>query len=430
MPTPQHIHSEEVEEIITAVPPWLLRWGLTVFFMVLVSLVIFSALIKTPDKITGKLRIESVNKPEEIVPLVQAKLSTLFVKENMWVDSGSVLGYLESNAKPIEVLHISRVTDEIQNLAIKKQTESLDTLFLTNYNHLGELQNSFLAFSESFIQFKTFLANGIYHQKETSIQLQLNDLVLQKKRLYNQLKIYEQDYEIATKEFEAFKKLLAGKVVSPLEFKREESKYLNKSIPIENTQSALLGNTSSQNIKRQELADIASQITAQKTGFLAKLNQFKSEVDNWKRNYILTANTGGKVIFNKFIKQGDYIEANKPLFYIDNEKGGAFEGQMSIGQTALGKVQEGQQVIIRLSAYPYQEYGILKGKISYLSNQTVSDSVYIAKILISNQNQTSYHKKINLKNGLFAEAEIITRNRSLLTKLFDSLYSLFNSPYA
>ncbi len=60
------------------------------------------------------------------------------------------------------------------------------------------------------------------------INNEIIDLNLQKKRMLNQNQIYQQDYEISEKEFQAYQKLLAGKVISPLEFKREESKYLNK----------------------------------------------------------------------------------------------------------------------------------------------------------------------------------------------------------
>jgi HlyD family secretion protein len=78
--------------------------GLDYFFGVLVSMVICSAFIKMPDKINGKLRIESTNRPEEIIPHSSGKLTALFIKENSLVDSGAILGYLESNAKPQQVL--------------------------------------------------------------------------------------------------------------------------------------------------------------------------------------------------------------------------------------------------------------------------------------------------------------------------------------
>ena len=75
-------YSEDVQEIISDVPNWLLRWGLTVFFIIIVVLITFSAFIKMPDKVSGKLKIESSKRPEEIVPHLEGKLVKLFIKEN------------------------------------------------------------------------------------------------------------------------------------------------------------------------------------------------------------------------------------------------------------------------------------------------------------------------------------------------------------
>ena len=421
-------YSEEVQEIISDVPHWLLRWGLTVFFLVLVAIVSFSAFIKMPDKVSGVLAIESSNRPEEIVPHREGKLVKLFIKENTEVDSGKLLGYIESNAKTDEVIKMSHQIDLFQKRAINGELDQLFNINLNAIEHLGELQGSYLIFSESFNNFRSFLSNGVYLQKKQMINQEINDLALQKSRLNNQKQIHQQDYEIAEKEFQAHQKLFEGKVISSLEFKREESKYINKKIPLENIASALISNGITQSLKQQELKELDNQVRIEKANFLAKINQFKSEIDNWKIEHLLIAKTSGKVVFNQFINEGDWVSANKPLFYISAKDEGKFIGVMKIGQYALGKVFEGQTVIIRLKAFPYQEYGVLKGKISYLSNlNTTTDTCYVARVIFENGRQSSYKKELNLKNGLIADAEIITQNRSLLGKLFSSLVSLFKN---
>ncbi len=428
--TPQedpNYYSEEVQEIITDVPHWILRWGLSIFLLVLVSIILFASLIRMPDKVSGKLKIESANKPEEIIPNTNGKLTRLFVKENMIVDSGTILGYIEGNAKPEQVIKIAKLTDSVLCFILKNNLDALSELNLSSPEHLGELQSFYLSFSTSLIDFRSFLTNGIYDEKRRLISSELADLKLQNVRLNNQIKIYQQDFEIAEKEFEANKKLLEGKVISQMEYKREESKYINKKIPLENIASSILGNSTAQDLKQQEIKELANQVSAEKANFLAKINQFKSEIDNWKKNHILEAKTSGKIVFNRFINQGQWVEANKPLFYIEAKDKGQYIGEMQIGQYALGKVKEGQSVIVRLNAFPYQEYGILRGKITYLSDMTIADTSYVARVIFNEGKTTSYKKELNLKNGLIADAEIITKNRSLLNKLFSSLTSLVNN---
>ena len=217
-------------------------------------------------------------------------------------------------------------------------------------------------------------------------------------------------------------------MISPLEFKREESKYINKKIPLENVASSLLSNGITQNLKQQELKELDNQVRIERANFLAKINQFKSEIDNWKMENLLIAKTSGTVVFSQFVNEGDWVAANKPLFYISSKDEGKYIGEMKIGQYALGKVFEGQTVIIRLKAFPYQEYGVLKGKISYLSNlNATKDTSYVARVTFDNGKQSTYQKELNLKNGLIADAEIITKQRSLLVKLFSSVVSLFKN---
>ena len=298
-------YSEDVQEIISDVPNWLLRWGLTVFFIIIVVLITFSAFIKMPDKVSGKLKIESSKRPEEIVPHLEGKLVKLFIKENSLIDSGELLGYLESNAKAEEIIEMSKHIDKLQEKAIEGKLDQLINFNLNASEHLGELQGSFLIFSESLNNFRSFLNYGVYFQKKLMINNEIIDLNLQKKRMLNQNQIYQQDYEISEKEFQAYQKLLAGKVISPLEFKREESKYLNKKIPLENIASSLLSNGITLNLKQQELIELDSQIDLERANFLAKINQFKSEIDNWKMGHLLIARTNGKVVFNQFIREGD-----------------------------------------------------------------------------------------------------------------------------
>lgn len=385
----QHTLSEEVEEIITDTPPWILRWGLTVFFLVFVSLVIFSALIKMPDKLSGKIRIESKFRPEEVIAHQSGKLKKLFVNENTVVDSGVILGNLESNANPEEVLSIDSSISIIQKLVNQRRYEDVKRVYINDQNNLGELQSSFLTFSQSFNELKTFLSDGIYDQKRFGVHQEIAELKLQRLRLENQQKIYQQDLAIAQRDFDANQKLFDNKVISISEFKQAESNYLNKKVPLENIATSLIQNNISQNTKQTEFTDLANQISVEKENFIAKVNQFKSEIDQWRYSYLLISNSKGKVVFNHSLKEGDYVAANTPLFYIENKNAGGFEGEMRIGQYAFGKIKTGQHVLIRLNAYPYQQFGVLNGRISYLSSQTIGDSLYVAKIQFLNGNETS-----------------------------------------
>ncbi len=95
---PEARHSDVVQDIITAVPGWLLRWGISLFFAVLVLIVALGACIDYPDIVKAQLKIDSPNSPKPVVAKVSGKLVQLLAKENQEVKAGEPLAYLESTA--------------------------------------------------------------------------------------------------------------------------------------------------------------------------------------------------------------------------------------------------------------------------------------------------------------------------------------------
>ena len=61
------LNSEEVQEIITSVPSWIVRWGITVIFLVLSCIILLSALIEYPDVIRTNLKVNSTNAPKAVI---------------------------------------------------------------------------------------------------------------------------------------------------------------------------------------------------------------------------------------------------------------------------------------------------------------------------------------------------------------------------
>src|SRR5580700_1906102 len=91
-------HSDDIQDIITKVPSWLLRWGITLFFGILLLIVLLSAVIRYPDIVNAPLKIDSPNSPKPVVAKMPGKLVKLLVKENETVTAGQPLAYLESTA--------------------------------------------------------------------------------------------------------------------------------------------------------------------------------------------------------------------------------------------------------------------------------------------------------------------------------------------
>ena len=74
------IKTEEVNELLTAVPKWIVRWGITMIFIIMVSALALSYFIRYPDTLTAKTIITTTNPPVTLISKTNGKITELKVK--------------------------------------------------------------------------------------------------------------------------------------------------------------------------------------------------------------------------------------------------------------------------------------------------------------------------------------------------------------
>jgi HlyD family secretion protein len=90
-----------------------------------------------------------------------------------------------------------------------------------------------------------------------------------------------------------------------------------------------------------------------------------------------------------------------------------------------GFVKTGMPVQVKLDAYPYQDYGIVPGKVTSISPDAKPDQqlgpVYQVKVSLDRNSVTSEHGSIRFKAGQTASADIIIRRRRIADILLDPI---------
>lgn len=84
----------------------------------------------------------------------------------------------------------------------------------------------------------------------------------------------------------------------------------------------------------------------------------------------------------------------------------------------IGKVEIGHHVILKLDAFPYREFGVIEGRVKSVS-PSFDDNSFDVAISLANGLQTQNGKKITLPMKLRGKAEIMTKDKSLLKRIFD-----------
>ncbi len=157
---------------------------------------------------------------------------------------------------------------------------------------------------------------------------------------------------------------------------------------------------------------------------IQSINTLKSDIEAWKQRYIATAAIAGKVNFLGTLQENQIVKSGQELLYILPE-GSGFYGEMMVGQYNFGKIKKGQEVIVKFPSYPFQEFGTVKGQISFISD-VAKDSTYLVKVHFPEGLLTSSKKTLPFKNGMTASGEIVTENLKLMEKFFYDIRKSLN----
>ena len=409
-------YGSEVDEIISHRPPWIVRWGTLLFLFFLSVIGIICWFINYPDIVTAQATLTSINAPKPVITTINGKLIKITVQENDTVKQNQVLGYLESTANHQEVLRLSENIDSIQLLLDNNYPEQIDRFCNLSENRLGELQLPYQTFSQAFLNFTGYLSNGFYLRKKSMLLKDKSNLEKLHANLLSQKELEKQDLELSQQSFDANQTLRDKKVLAELDYNDEKSKFINKKMSLPQIDNAIIGNESDQNAKQKEIAELDNTIMQQKSIFQQALSSLKSQVDEWKKQYLLIAPTGGKVTFVTLIQENQQLQSNQTICYVNPENSHYF-AQLVIPQANLGKVAVGQKVLLKFSSYPFQEYGAVYGKIAFISNVATGNG-YFAKVELQDGLKTNYGKQINYRDGLQGDAEIITKDLRLLERFY------------
>ncbi|MGZ3814954.1 MAG: HlyD family secretion protein, partial [Mucilaginibacter sp.] len=396
-------HTDDMQDIITTVPSWLLRWGITVFFCILVLIIALSALIRYPDIVKATLKIDSPNSPKPVVSKVHGKLTKLLVTENSAVTEGQPLAYLESTANHVKVLNLLSNLKELQTQVLEKKPINNILFNQADNVQFGELQSAYQVFYQEYISYSASTNNGFDLRKRVYLQKDLVDISKQEQQLNAQKVIQQKDFSLAGDEYEMHKKLAQQRVETMAELRQEESKYLAKKSPLIQTESALITSNNNYSAKQKEILELDNQIVEERSKFLQALNSLISQAEDWKSKYVLTASQSGKLSYAGMVQENQVLAPNQEVFYINpgNEK---FFGEMAIPQDNMGKVKDGQEVLIKLKSYPFEEYGMLVGRIKYIADVPYRDSIFISKVDFKIRSLSDMKRPIHLKQGMMADA--------------------------
>ena len=147
----------------------------------------------------------------------------------------------------------------------------------------------------------------------------------------------------------------------------------------------------------------------------------------WKEHYLIAAPIDGELEFLGFWRNNNFVQAGQELFSVIPHKN-SIVGEVQIPSFGAGKVKVGQTANVKMNNFPYDEYGLIKGKVKSISRitnklktQKGEVDTYLVTISFPEGMTTNFGRRLPLDFESKGTAEIITKPKRLIERLFDNL---------
>lgn len=418
-----NLRSEEVQEILTRVPNWMIRWGTIVVTAVIVLLLFSTWFIKYPDVIATQIIITTNIPPEKLVAKTSGKIEAILVKNRETVFANTPLAIIENSANYKDVFKLSEI--------LSQQERSLKKFPFSSFKNaqLGDIESFFSVFQKESIandlntQLKPFVVESKAQNYE-AIQLKerLNLLESQKNINQNELMLQKSDLE-------RYEGLFKKGIVSTQEFEQHKLAYLQVERNYKNLLSSISSLKSSlnelnKNSKKNEINGSTENINLERNVIQA-FYQLKKALKDWELAYVLRSSTNGKVSFMQLWAANQTVNAGDNVFVIIPDKEKGYIGKVKAPLLNSGKIRIRQEVNIRLANYPDREFGILKGLVQAISLTPDKDGNLLIDVSLPNALETSYKKQIVFQQEMSGTAEIVTEDLRLIERLLYQFRDVF-----
>jgi len=418
------LRSEQVQDILSYVPHWMIRYGNVLFLGLILMFFSLSWLIKYPDIIVAEVLLTTEIPPEKIFAQTSEKIDTILVTNNSMIIENRPLAILENTSDFRDVYQLKSIID-----AIKVNANSfyfpVDKLPVLS---LGDIDTKYALFENSYIQYELNKSLQPFSNEALANQNTVLELNRRLQNTKQQLELMRTELKLKKIDLDRSKTLYDNGVFSKLEFEQDQIEYHQAERNFKNFESSIsqiresIGNANKSS-KGIEINRTKEEMMLLKS-VIQSFNQLLKEVKNWEAKYVLKSNINGKIAFSNYWNINQTVNKGDLVFTIIPTENSKFIAQLKTPAANSGKLIIGQNVNITLENYPKGEYGTLQAKINHISLLADKDGKYLVLAELPEKLISSYKKEIEFKQEMRGSAEIITEDLRLIERFFYQLRSI------
>ena len=414
------LRSEEVQEVMSEIPPWILRRGITTLFVIVMALLIGSWFFKYPDTIKAEITVTTLDPPASIIARSTGKIDEIYVNNNEVVDSQTPLAVIQNPTKTEDMLTL------IGMMKMWNTGGYSDDIFRKFFSgqslSLGSIQPVYASFLSSLNDYQNYRTLNYYPQK---IDSQKKRLIIQKEyynRILKQVSVVFEQFRTSKNIFERDSILMAKNIISGNEFDISKKSFL------QNKQSYLSFDASLKQSELQlmqgeeNLLDLQQQATELERKYQLSLQNtseaLSAQIKAWEQNYLLVSPIKGIVNQMGVWSKNQNVNAGETVFTVIPALQDTPKGKALLPVQGAGKVKTGQRVNVRINNFPDQEFGYLKGNVESISSVPTAEGFYVVAIDFPNGMITNYGRNLPITQQMLGSVDIITDDLRLMERFF------------
>ena len=392
-------------------------------------------------KVARKVRVPGVLMPQwgtvELSPAISGVLLEQRVKEGDWVEQGQVLFVVNTD---------------------KSSAEGSTASLLAS--HLAQRRSTLLAERAS------RLAQN--RQREVHLADRIHSLSVETAQATQEHALAKRRVELAQKTSARFEQMAAEGFVSDIQAQSKQEELIDLQSRLENTLRNGLALSREQNAAEADLALLQKQLAIdllQLERNLASLDQETAEIQSRKTSSVLAPQAGQvstvHLSLGALAQAGQTIASLVPrtTSLVSSHMSSHLSSQMSTDAPdpsahtlvaalfaptrTAGFIQPGQEVWLRLAAYPYQKFGLAKGRVLKVSGTPIApqdlphgqgtalmastqskEPLYRIQVELASQHVMAFGQAHSLRPGMTLDADVIHDVRGIWEWVFEPLLAI------
>jgi membrane fusion protein len=396
-----------------------------------VALVLAGALLAYGawGKVARKVRVPGVLMPQwgtvELSAAISGVLLEQRVKEGDWVQQGQVLFVVNTDKTSAE-----------------GSTASLLAF------HLAQRRSTLLA-----ERISRLAQNRL---REAHWADRIRSLSLETAQATQEHSLAKRRVELAQKTSARFDQMAAQGFVSEIQAQAKQEELIDLQSRLENTLRNGVALAREQNAAQADLVHLQKQLTIdllQLDRNLASLDQETAEIQSRKTSSVLAPQAGQvstiHLSLGAMAQAGQTIASLVPLAgsHVNAQAGDPSAHTLIAALFAptrtAGFIQPGQEVWLRLAAYPYQKFGLAKGRVLKVSGTPIApqdlphgqgtalmastqsnEPLYRIQVVLASQHVMAFGQAHSLRPGMTLEADVIHDVRGIWEWVFEPLLAI------